>query len=55
LGYIPIILSELYNALEKYPIKDIAKLLKYGFTSCFNMNYPVPVSSRKSVTQCPVG
>jgi hypothetical protein len=33
---------ELYIALEKYPIKDIAKLLKYGFTSAFNMNYPVP-------------
>jgi hypothetical protein len=42
LGYIPIILGELYIALEKYPIKDIAKLLKYGFTSGFYMNYPVP-------------
>jgi hypothetical protein len=35
-------LIELYIALEKNQIKDIAKLLKYGFTSCFNMNYPVP-------------
>jgi hypothetical protein len=32
----------LYIALEKFQIKDIAKLLKYGFTSGFNMNYPVP-------------
>jgi hypothetical protein len=42
LGYSPINLNELYIALEKYPIKDIAKLLKYGFISGFNMNYPVP-------------
>jgi hypothetical protein len=42
LGYSSINLNELYIALEKYPIKDIAKLLKYGFTSGFNMNYPVP-------------
>ena len=42
LGYSPINFNELYIALEKYPIKDIAKLLKYGFTSGFNMNYPVP-------------
>jgi hypothetical protein len=40
-GYSPINLDELYIALDKYPIKDIAKLLKYGFTSGFNMNYPV--------------
>jgi hypothetical protein len=42
LRYSPINLNELYIALEKYPIKDIAKLLIYGFTSGFNMNYPVP-------------
>jgi hypothetical protein len=42
LGNSPINLIELYIALEKNQIKDIAKLLKYGFTSCFNMNYPVP-------------
>ena len=42
LGYSPSNLNELHVALEKYPIKDIAKLLKYGYTSCFNMNYPVP-------------
>jgi hypothetical protein len=42
LEYSPINLNELYIALNKYPIKDIAKLLKYGFTSGFNMNYPVP-------------
>ena len=41
-GYSPINLNELYIALDKYPIKDIAQLLKYGFTSGFNMNYPVP-------------
>jgi hypothetical protein len=32
LGYSPINLSELYIALEKYPRKDIAKLLKDGMT-----------------------
>jgi hypothetical protein len=42
LGYSSIILSELYIALVKYPRKDIVKLLKYGFTSGFYMNYPVP-------------
>jgi hypothetical protein len=42
LGYSPINLNELYIALEKYPIKDIAKLLIYGFTSGINMNYSVP-------------
>ena len=39
LGYSPINLSELYIALEKYPCKDIAKLLKDGFTSSFKINY----------------
>ena len=39
LGYSPINLSELYIALEKYPRKDIAKLLKDGFTSGFKINY----------------
>jgi hypothetical protein len=42
LGYSPINLNELYIALEKYPIKDIVKLLKYRFTSGINMNYSVP-------------
>ena len=42
LGYSPININELYIALEKYPIQDIAKLLKDGFTSGFNMNCPFP-------------
>jgi hypothetical protein len=39
LGYSPINLSELYIALEKYPRKDIAKLLKDGLKSGFKINY----------------
>jgi hypothetical protein len=35
-------LNELYIALEKYPRKDIAKLLKGGFTSGFKINYTGP-------------
>ena len=42
LGYSPINFNELNIALKKYPLKHIAKLLKYGFTSGFSMNYPVP-------------
>ena len=32
-------ISELYIALEKYPRKDIAKLLNDGLTSGFKINY----------------
>ena len=39
MGYSPINLSELYIALEKYPRKDIAKLLKDGCTSGIKINY----------------
>ena len=39
LGYSPINLSELYIALEKYPRKDIAKLLKDGMTSGLKIYY----------------
>ena len=39
LGYSPINLSKLYIALEKYPRKDIVKLLKDGLTSGFKINY----------------
>jgi hypothetical protein len=42
LGYSPINLNELYIALEKYPSKDIAKLLRDGFTSGFKINYTGP-------------
>jgi hypothetical protein len=39
LGYSPFNQSELYIALEKYPRKDIAKLLNDGLTSGFKINY----------------
>jgi hypothetical protein len=39
LGNRPIHLSELCIALEKFPRKDIAKLLKDGFTSGIKINY----------------
>ena len=39
LGNSPFNLSELYIALEKYPRKDIAKLLSDGLTSGFEINY----------------
>ena len=41
-GYSSINLNELYIALEKYPHKDIAKLLKGEFTSGFKINYTGP-------------
>ena len=59
MGYSPINLNELYIALEKYPRKDIAKLLKDGFTSGFKINYtgprlPLDTTNIKSVLQYPV-
>ena len=59
MGYSPIHLNELYIALEKYSRKDIAKLLKDGFTSGFKINYtgprlPLDTKKLKSVLQYPV-
>ena len=59
LGYSPFNQSELYIALEKYPHKDIAKLLSDGLTSGFKINYtgprlPLDTKKIKSVLQYPV-
>jgi hypothetical protein len=57
LGYSPINLSELYIALEKYPRKDIAKLLKDGCTSGIKINYTglrLQLDKKNSVLQYPM-
>jgi hypothetical protein len=59
LGYSPINLNELYIALEKYPSKDIAKLLRDVFTSGVKINYtgsrlPLDKNNLKSALQYPV-